>query len=215
MFERVGIAFAASVMNAVILTAILSAGNSGLYSSARMLFSMAHEGKAPKFFTRVTKRGVPIHALLATSAVGLFGFLTAVMGQGAAYAWLVNISGLSGFIVWVGIAVCHYRFRRAYVRQGYDLRELPYRAPMFPLGPILAFTLCLVVILGQNYEAFFAGELVQVLSTYIGIPIFLALWLGHKVLTKDRTVPLDEIDVTGVRIDNGADRTTTATAGGE
>lgn len=195
VFERAGIAFAASLMNAVILTAILSAGNSGLYASARMLLSLALEGKAPKIFRKVNKRGVPMPALLATASVGLAGFITAVIGEGAAYTWLVNISGLSGFIVWVGIAVCHYKFRRAYVAQGYDLKDLPYKAPLFPLGPIVAFALCIVVILGQNYQAVFNGELFHVLSSYIGLPVFLLVWLVHKLVTRSKPVALMDADV--------------------
>ena len=169
VFERAGIVFAAAAMNAVILTAILSAGNSGLYASTRMLYSMAHDGKAPKIFGRTNSRGVPIFALLATAAVGLFGFLAALVGQGAAYAWLLNVSGLCGFIVWVGIAVSHYRFRRGYVAQGYDLSDLPYKAPLFPLGPIVAFVMLLLVIGGQNFEAVVAGkglECLEVLGLY-------------------------------------------------
>jgi len=195
VFERAGVAFAASLMNAVILTAILSAGNSGLYASTRMLLSLALEGKAPKIFARVNKRGIPMPALIATACVGLAGFITAIVGQGAGYTWLVNISGLSGFIVWVGIAVCHFRFRRAYVAQGYDLKDLPYKAPLFPLGPIIAFVLCIIVILGQNYEAVFKGQLVEVLTSYIGLPVFLAIWFGHKLVTRSKSVPLMEADV--------------------
>ncbi|MGO2033088.1 MAG: amino acid permease, partial [Brevibacterium aurantiacum] len=63
VFERAGIAVAASVMNAVILTAILSAGNSGLYASTRMLYAMAKEGTAPRLFARLNERGVPVMAL--------------------------------------------------------------------------------------------------------------------------------------------------------
>ena len=195
VFERAGIAFAAAAMNAVILTAILSAGNSGLYASTRMLHSMAHDGKAPKIFGRTNSRGVPIFALLATAAVGLFGFLAALVGQGAAYAWLLNVSGLCGFIVWVGIAVSHYRFRRGYVAQGYDLSDLSYKAPFFPLGPIVAFVMLLLVIGGQNFEAVVAGKGLEVLSAYIGLPLFLGLWLIHRYVTKSKVVPLLEMDL--------------------
>lgn len=198
VLDRAGIAFAASAMNAVILTAILSAGSSGLYASARMLHGLALDRQAPRFLARTTSRGVPLPALLATAAVGAFAFLTAIVGQGAAYTWLLNISALSGFIVWVGIAVCHLRFRRAYVRQGHDLAALPYKAPLFPVGPILAFALCLAVILGQNYEAVLAGKAWEVVSSYIGLPIFLALWLGHRAITGSRTVPLEAMDVSGM-----------------
>ncbi|WP_418888820.1 amino acid permease [Paeniglutamicibacter quisquiliarum] len=195
VFERAGIAFAASLMNAVILTAILSAGNSGLYASTRMLYSMAHDGKAPKVFGRTNSRGVPIPALLATAAVGLFGFLSAIVGQGAAYAWLLNVSGLCGFIVWAGIAISHYRFRRGFLAQGNKVSDLPYRASFFPIGPLLAFAVLILVIAGQNYEAVVAGRGMEVLSSYIGLPIFLGLWLVHRLVTKSKVVPLLEMDL--------------------
>ncbi len=67
------------------------------------------------------------------------------------YIWLLNLSGMCGFIAWLGIAVSHYRFRRACVVQGFDAtHQLPYRAAAFPVGPIFAFVLCLVITLGQN-----------------------------------------------------------------
>ena len=184
VFERAGIAFAAALMNAVILSAILSAGNSGLYASARMLYSMALDGKAPKIFARLNRRGVPVPAMLLTASVGLFGFLTAIIGQGSAYTWLLNVSGLSGFIAWVGIAVSHYKFRKAYIASGQDLAKLPYKAPLFPLGPILAFVILIVVIAGQNYEAVVQGRVLEVLSSYIGLPLFLLLWAGHWWVTR-------------------------------
>ncbi|GAA2962954.1 amino acid permease [Glutamicibacter bergerei] len=184
VFERAGIAFAAALMNAVILSAILSAGNSGLYASARMLYSMALDGKAPKIFARLNRRGVPIPAMLLTASVGLFGFLTAIIGQSSAYTWLLNVSGLSGFIAWVGIAVSHYKFRKAYIASGQDLAKLPYKAPLFPLGPILAFVILIVVIAGQNYEAVVQGRVLEVLSSYIGLPLFLLLWAGHWWVTR-------------------------------
>ncbi|MGO2052727.1 amino acid permease [Glutamicibacter sp. 287] len=197
VFERAGIAFAAALMNAVILSAILSAGNSGLYASARMLYSMARDGKAPKIFGRLNRRGVPVPAMLLTASVGLFGFLTALIGQGSAYTWLLNVSGLSGFIAWVGIAVSHYKFRKAYIASGQDLAKLPYRAPLFPLGPILAFVILIVVIAGQNYEAVLQGRVLEVLSSYIGLPLFLLLWAGHW--WKTRKQPEVKIDPWSLR----------------
>lgn len=200
VFENLGIAFAASVMNAVILTAILSAGNSGLYVSTRMLYSLALEGKAPKIFTRINSRGIPVPALVATASIGLFGFITAIVGEGAAYTWLINISGLSGFITWVGVAICHYRFRRAYIAQGNNPADLPYKAPLFPIGPIVALLMCLLVIGGQNYNAIFAGQWFEVVSAYIGLPIIIGVWLVHKLMTGSKLIPLQQVDVSGLDI---------------
>lgn len=141
-------------------------------------------------------------ALLATAVIGLFGFLSEVMGDGGAYTWLINVSGLSGFIVWVGIAWCHFRFRRAYLRQGHDLADLPYRAPLFPIGPIIALVMLVIVIIGQNVQAIVEGRVLEVASAYIGLPAFLLLWLIHRLVTgaSSRTVGLDEMDVDGLEI---------------
>ncbi len=197
VFENLGIAFAASLMNAVILTAMLSAGNSGLYASSRMLYQMAVDGIAPKVFSKVNKRGIPIFALLATLAVSSLAFLTSFFGDGVVYIWLLNASGLSGFIAWLGIAISHYRFRRAYVAQGYDLNDLPYRSKLFPFGPLFAFVVCIIVVLGQNYSAFLGGTIdwYGVVVSYIGLPLFLALWIGYKIKHKTKLIKLTDCDL--------------------
>lgn len=194
VFERAGLAFAASVMNAVILTSVLSAGNSGMYAATRMLFALAKDGKAPKIFVKVNKRGIPVPALIATSVVGAMAFLTSLFGDGTVYTWLLNASGLSGFIVWLGVAISHYRFRKAYLAQGNRLEDLPYVAKWYPFGPLFAFALCLFVILGQNYEAFIGNEIdwYGILVSYIGIPIFLVIWLGYKWKYQTKIIPLEE-----------------------
>lgn len=197
VFENLGIAFAASVMNAIILTAMLSAGNSGLYAASRMLFQLAVDGKAPKLFARVNTRGIPVYALLATLAVGSVSFLASFFGDGVVYIWLLNASGMSGFIAWLGIAISHYRFRKAYIVQGRDLKDLPYVAPFYPFGPLFAFTVCMIVVLGQNYAAFTGGTIdwYGILVSYIGLPLFALLWIGYKIKHKTKIVPLDKCDL--------------------
>lgn len=197
VFDKAGIAFAASIMNAVILTAVLSAGNSGMYASARMLWDLARQNKAPKFLGKLNKRGIPVNALIATSAVGTIAFLASLYGDGVVYVWLLNASGMSGFIAWIGIAICHYRFRKAYVAQGRDINKLPYKAKWYPFGPLFAFALCGIVILGQNYAAF-TGESIDwngVLVSYIGLPLFLALWIGYKLIKRTKIVPINECNL--------------------
>ncbi len=196
VFDRFGFPAAASIMNAVILTSVLSAGNSGLYVSTRMLYALAEEGKAPKFFMNLNKRGVPMNALYATAIFGLAAFLTSLIGEGTAYNWLVNISGMAGFITWIGIAICHYRFRYGFMAQGRDLKELPYRAELFPLGPILALILCLIVTAGQNYSAFTGPEIdwYGASVAYIGIPVFLIVYLGYKWKYHTKLISYEEMD---------------------
>lgn len=199
VFERAGLLSAAAVMNAVVLTSVLSAGNSGMYASTRMLYTLARQRMAPRIFAQVNANGVPIMALLATTAVAALCFLTNIFSPQAVYIWLLNLSGMTGFIAWLGIAISHYRFRRAYVAQGMDLAALPYRAAAFPFGPIFAFVLCMVITLGQNYEAFTAQRIdwTGVVATYIGLPIFLLIWLGYRLVKGSRIVRYQDMQVQG------------------
>ncbi|PEJ30391.1 gamma-aminobutyrate permease [Peribacillus butanolivorans] len=196
VFERAGLAFAASVMNAVILSSVLSAGNSGMYASTRMLWDLARDGKAPKFLGKLDKRGVPVNALIATSLVGCLAFLASFFGDGVVYVWLLNASGMAGFVTWVGIAIAHYRFRKAYVAQGLDLNALPYLAKGFPTGPIFALVLCIFIIIGQGYQAFSSSGIDwnSMFVSYIGLIFFFVLWFGYKIKYKTKIVPLEECD---------------------
>lgn len=194
VFNQYGIAFAASLVNAVILVAILSAGNSGMYASTRMLWYLARKGHVPAIFAKVNKRGVPMPALIATTLIAMLAFLTSFFGNGTVYFWLISASSLSGFIAWLGIAISHYRFRKAYVKQGLDLKELPYLAKGYPYAPLLAFALCIFIIAGQNYQAFMENHVdwYGILVSYIGLPLFIGLWLGYKIIKKTKVVPLEE-----------------------
>lgn len=196
LFQRAGLAFAASFMNAVILSAILSAGNAGLYASTRTLYTLALRGMAPACFAKLSPQGIPRAALYATTAVAALCLLNARFGEQALFIWLLNASAMSGFIAWLGIALAHYRFRRGYHYQGHDLLALPYRAKWFPVGPLLAFLLCVLIMLGQGYRALTEHHLDwhRLLTTYLGLPLFLLLWFGYRCYHKTRWVSYQEMD---------------------
>ncbi|MDD6864434.1 MAG: amino acid permease [Lactobacillus sp.] len=194
VFKRAGMAAAASVMNAVILTAVISAANSGLYASTRMLFSQAREGYAWKIFGYVNKRGIPIYALLGTMVVSCLAYLTQFIGP-EAYNYLIGASGLCGFIAWLGIAISHLRFRRAFIAQGHKVSELKYHATLFPFGPIFALILCVIVMCGQNIDAFIKMDWSNIAITYMAVPLFLILFIYYKVHYKTHVIPLKDVDL--------------------
>lgn len=201
VFKRAGLASAAAVMNAVILTSVLSAANSGMYASTRMLFALSVTGDAPKIFSRVNNHGIPIFALLGTTVIGLFTFLASIFGT-RVYSFLVSASGLTGFIAWVGIALAHYRFRCAFKAQGHDLSELRYKAKWFPIGPLLALFLCILVIIGQDVKSFTNFDWQAIAVTYMSVPLFLILYLYYKIRYKTKLIPLEEIDLTAHNIED-------------
>jgi amino acid permease len=186
--------YAASLMNAVILSAVLSCGNSSMYVASRMLYAMAHSGKAPRVFGRVNARGVPTAALLVTGAVSAMAFFSTFVGDQKIYQIFYNASGLSGFLIWLGIAICHLRVRKAWVAQGRSLNDLKFKARFFPYGPWLALILFVIVLFGANIGVFQAPVFswFDFITGYLMIPVFVALYLGHKLWCKTRLVRLED-----------------------
>ena len=119
-------------MNVVILAAILSAANSGLYASTRMLWSLADEGTVPRVLARTNRFGVPAPAMAASMIGGLAALATSTVAASTVYIVLVSVSGLAVMLVWVSIAASHVSFRRRRRLQGHVDDELSYRAPGYP-----------------------------------------------------------------------------------
>jgi GABA permease len=107
-----GVPAAGQVMNAVILTAVLSALNSGLYASSRMLLSLTGRGDAPAVFGRVNRRGVPVNATLAGTSVALLAIIMSYVSPDTVFAFLVNSYGTVALFVYVLIALSQLRLRR-------------------------------------------------------------------------------------------------------
>ncbi|MBM7503663.1 amino acid permease [Agromyces aurantiacus] len=198
VFEYVGVPYAPDIMNFVIITALLSAGNSGLFSCARMLFSLAEEGHAPRAFTRLTRRGIPIVALSLSIVIGLASLLSSVIAPSTVYLVLVSIAGFAVVAVWMSIVAAQFFHRRAFVRAGGDVSTLAYRTPLYPVVPIVAF-----VLLGISIVAI-AFDPNQVAALYFGIPFvagcYLYFWLRHgrrgakPAATVSEEAPVDAID---------------------
>ncbi len=194
VFKNIGFALAASVMNAVILTSVVSSANSVMYASTRMLYTLGRENGAPKFFGQTAKNGIPRYALLATTIICFITFLTGIFGN-QIYMFLVDLSSLTGFLAWVGISVSHIRFRRAYVAQGKDLKALPYQAKLFPFGPILALLMMVAIVTQLDPQQLFTKNWGQALATYSAFPIFILLYFGYKWKYNTKIVPLEEVDL--------------------
>lgn len=142
VFDMVGIPFAADLMNFVILTAILSVGNSGLYASTRILWAMSKTGMAPRGLATLSKRGVPLRALCITLCFALLSLLTSVVAADTLFMVLMAISGMAGTVTWIVIALAQYRFRREHYKAGGTVKDLKYAAPLYPFLPLACILLC-------------------------------------------------------------------------
>lgn len=99
-FSKVGFGGAGSVMNLVVLTAALSSLNAGLYSTGRILRSMAINGSGPKFTAPMTKNGVPYGGILLTAVVGLSGIVLNAVKPSQAFEIVLHIAAVGVVVAW-------------------------------------------------------------------------------------------------------------------
>jgi L-asparagine permease len=171
-FSKIGFGGAGTLMNVVVLTAAFSSLNAGLYSTGRILRSMAMNGSGPKFTARMSKNGVPYGGILLTSMIGLFGVVLNAVRPGQAFEIVLNIAALGVMAAWATIVLCQLRLYRM-TKAGTMQRPL-FRMPLAPYS-------------GYATLAFLAGVLVLmmldeqrgpfVIATLIfGIPALIGGW---------------------------------------
>ncbi|GAB5593414.1 hypothetical protein Unana1_08314 [Umbelopsis nana] len=197
IFQMANLPGADHAVNAVLLTSVLSAGNSCFYACTRTLMALGKEGKAPRIFGKVNSRGVPVYALIVTTLFACLAFLADIFGSSNVFAWLINLTGLSALLTWMSISVIHLRFRHAFKVQGRDLKDLPYRAPLFPYGCYVAILLCLVVLVSDIYYAATTTpfEPVNVVGVLIGLPFFFLFFIVWKIVKRTKFVKAVEADL--------------------
>lgn len=148
-FAKVGITAAASVINFVVLTAALSGANSGIYSSSRMLYKLAHEGEAPKTFGHVSKRIVPSHAIIGITSGIFIGFMLNVLAQflnkslANVFVIVYSSSVLPGMVAWFVILLAELRFRR---KNPHLMENHPFKLPLYPYSNYFALIMLVVIV---------------------------------------------------------------------
>lgn len=149
-FAKVGITAAASVINFVVLTAALSGANSGIYSSSRMLYKLAHEGEAPKTFGYVSKRIVPSHAIIGITSGIFIGFMLNVLAQflnkslANVFVIVYSSSVLPGMVAWFVILLAELRFRR---KNPHLMENHPFKLPLYPYSNYFALIMLVVIVI--------------------------------------------------------------------
>ncbi|RKR63605.1 amino acid/polyamine/organocation transporter (APC superfamily) [Yokenella regensburgei] len=152
VLKNAGIPGAQLLMTLVIFSAAISAANSAIYASSRMLWSMAGDGFAPKRFGNVNQNGVPVAAILATGLLALVSLLTRYIPAQQFYLYLIASTGQVGCLAWITIGWCQYRFRRAVARGDYSASLIRYRSPLFPWLAWLVIVSNIAIIFGTWFS---------------------------------------------------------------
>lgn len=149
-FTKVGITAAAGIINFVVLTAALSGANSGIYSSSRMLFKLAHDGEAPKTFGHISKRIVPNRAIMGITGGILIGFVLNIIfsmvnkTMSELFVVVYSSSVLPGMVAWFVILLAELRFRK----NNPDLMENhPFKLPLYPYSNYFALLMLVIIVI--------------------------------------------------------------------
>lgn len=190
-----GIKVLPGLINAVLLTAVLSAANSNVYSGSRVLVGLCNDGLAPAFFKKASSGGVPYYAVAFTSAFGLLGFLNLSSSGGNVFNWLLNITGVAGFITWACINYCHIAFMRALAVRNVPRSALPYKAPLQPWFAWYGLFFNILIILTQGFTAFIPWDTSSFFVAYVSLILFIVLYVGHKLVFRTKPVKPELADL--------------------
>ncbi|PHH61674.1 hypothetical protein CDD81_8085 [Ophiocordyceps australis] len=185
------------LINAFILVTCLSAINSSIYIGSRTILYMAQLGAAPRIIGRTDKRGVPVVAIVITNAVGAISMMNVSTGASKAYSYIVNLSGVSTFLVWGSISFLHIRFRRAWIAQGRSVDEIPFKSLFFPYVAYFGLAANIFLALVQGWTTLSPFDAAAFVDAYILLPLFGLIYLAGKLWWrgKDRFKRSWEIDI--------------------
>ncbi|CAJ2510425.1 Uu.00g051280.m01.CDS01 [Anthostomella pinea] len=195
--NRMGIPVLPHIVNAMVLTAAFSAGNSYVYCASRSLYGLSLEGKAPRFLTKCTRNGVPIYCVSLVLLIALLSFLQVSQNAAVVLEWfvaLVTASQLINFSVMCVTYLCFYRALRA---QGISRDDLPYKGILQPYAAWYALGATFVMTFVGGYTVFLPGNwnVPDFLFSYTMIAVCPILYVGWKVVHKTRIRAPYDVDL--------------------
>ncbi|KAF3027259.1 hypothetical protein E8E15_002462 [Penicillium rubens] len=199
--DRLKIPILPDIVNAVILTACFSAGNSYMYCASRSLYGLALEGKAPRFLTKCTNSGVPVYCVGIVLIIGLLSFLQVSNGASVVLNWFVNLVTASQLINFSVVTLTFIRFKKALAAQGIARETLPYRSWFQPYIAYFACASTTLMAFVGGYTVFLPGNwsIPTFLFSYTMIGVFPVIYFGWKLFHGTKLLKPEEVDlVTGV-----------------
>jgi D-serine/D-alanine/glycine transporter len=182
VFAAVGIAAAASIVNFVVLTSAASACNSAIFSTSRMVYSLAKEDNAPESMKKLTSSQVPSNATVFSATVILISVvLNYVMPEGV-FVMITSISTFCFIYIWAIIVICHMRYRKTNPELA---AKSKFKMPLYPIINyiILAFFAFIIVVLALNNETRVA--------LFVTPVWFIALGVIYKILKSKKKNEVD------------------------
>jgi amino acid transporter len=178
------------LVNALIMTSVLSAGNNVVFSASRTLHGMAVDGHAPRFFAKCNKRGTPYYAVAASLVFCLLSLLEISSSSATVLGWLVGFCTASYLINYFATAVTYLHFYHSLRLQGIDRNSLPYKGRFQPYTAWYAVIGTFIMSLVVGYTVFIDGnwDTTSFFTSYTMVGFFPAAFLFWKILRRTKYV---------------------------
>lgn len=169
-----------NIVTLAILLSCVSSGRSFLFVSSQMLCSLSELGHGPAVFKLRTSWGVPYVAVITSALFAGFAYFSMMTSSSIVFNWMLHFISTSGYLSWLCSCIVYLRFRRAAEAQGVTRR---YKAWIQPYGAYFAILFCTLLGLFNGFSFAVPSNLSvsQLVIAYIGIPMFLLLYLGHQL----------------------------------
>lgn len=186
-----------SLVNALILTSVLSCGNNVVYSSIRTLHGLAVDGKAPAIFAKCNSFGIPVYSVIVALSFCLLSLLQLGNTSSTVLTWLVGICTASYLINYFATVVTYLHFYAALKHQGIDRSTLPYRGYFQPYAAYYAAVMTFVITFILGYTVFIDGnwDTTTFFTSYLMIGFFVAAVVCWKLVKWTRYVRPGEADL--------------------
>ena len=196
--RNAGIKVFPSVINAVVLTSAWSSGNSNILGGSRILYAMAVHGHAPAIFKRTSRFGIPYLAVLLYGVFMALGYMTLSSSASTVFSWLQNIVSISTLVNFICICIVYLRFIYGCQKQGIDRhKELPWAAPFQPYSTWISLIIFVLLFLTGGFSTFMKSNwsTKSFISSYLNLPLIVAVYVGHKLVMKTKILSLEEIPI--------------------
>lgn len=205
--RNAGISVFPSVMNGVILIAVLSVANSAVFATSRTLTTLAEQGFVPKIFGYIDKSGRPLVGILTALGFGLLGFLACAPNQSEVFSWMMALSGLSSIFTWLSVCLVHIRFRAALKYKGRSTKELVFTSMSGVVGSWWGVVLNIVILGVELWSGLYPRgyeegvDIVNFFEVNLNI-LCLVVMMGAYVVWKGKEGCF-HVDIKDIDIDSG------------
>lgn len=186
------------LVNALIMTSVLSAGNNVCYSAARTLHGMAVDGHAPAFFAKCSKYGIPYYSVAVALSFSLLALLQLSNSSATVLSWLVGICTASYLINYFGTVLTYLHFYAALKKQGIDRNTLPYKGRFQPFAAWYALVGTFIMTFVLGYTVFIDGnwDTTTFVTSYMMVGFVPTCFVVWKVVKRTKYVRPGTADLT-------------------